>query len=253
MRKLLTYRLSPCHGILAGAQSAAVLTVVNNCNHMIWPALFGSNVALSTTGFALSPGESMVVQGPAGMSGRVWARTLCNVDPSTNTFACATGDCGTGAVECSGRTGAAPATLVEFKLDGDGGKDFFDVSLVDGFNLPVEALPQALAGGDNSGAKCEVTNCPVDLNNRCPPELAMHDMSSGQVVACKSACLALGKDEYCCTGEYANPQICHETPYSRVFKDACPRAYSYAYDDATSTFTCASGSTNYLITFCPGT
>uniref|UniRef100_M8CBJ1 Thaumatin-like protein n=1 Tax=Aegilops tauschii TaxID=37682 RepID=M8CBJ1_AEGTA len=36
------------------------------------------------------------------------------------------------------------------------------------------------------------------------------------------------------------------------FKSACPRAYSYAYDDSTSTFTCAAG-TNYAITFCPST
>ncbi|BAF26073.1 Os10g0147200, partial [Oryza sativa Japonica Group] len=35
------------------------------------------------------------------------------------------------------------------------------------------------------------------------------------------------------------------------FKAACPRAYSYAYDDSTSTFTCAAGATDYAITFCP--
>uniref|UniRef100_J3LCG7 Phytocyanin domain-containing protein n=1 Tax=Oryza brachyantha TaxID=4533 RepID=J3LCG7_ORYBR len=37
------------------------------------------------------------------------------------------------------------------------------------------------------------------------------------------------------------------------FKNACPRAYSYAYDDATSTFTCTGGDTTYAITFCPST
>ena len=36
---------------------------------------------------------------------------------------------------------------------------------------------------------------------------------------------------------------------SEVFKSACPRSYSYAYDDATSTFTCTAG--DYSITFCP--
>ncbi|CAL9112037.1 unnamed protein product [Musa textilis] len=35
-----------------------------------------------------------------------------------------------------------------------------------------------------------------------------------------------------------------------MFKSACPRSYSYAYDDATSTFTCA-GAQGYSITFCP--
>ncbi|KAL9244029.1 hypothetical protein vseg_017846 [Gypsophila vaccaria] len=35
-----------------------------------------------------------------------------------------------------------------------------------------------------------------------------------------------------------------------VFKKACPRAYSYAYDDKSSTFTCG-GSPDYTITLCP--
>jgi hypothetical protein len=37
------------------------------------------------------------------------------------------------------------------------------------------------------------------------------------------------------------------------FKNACPCAYSYAYYDATSTFTCASGTASYLLVFCPTT
>jgi hypothetical protein len=42
--------------------------------------------------------------------------------------------------------------------------------------------------------------------------------------------------------------------YAKVFKDACPTAYSFPYDDPTSTFTCAGTSTrdvDYTITFCP--
>ncbi|ONK71391.1 uncharacterized protein A4U43_C04F8060 [Asparagus officinalis] len=34
-----------------------------------------------------------------------------------------------------------------------------------------------------------------------------------------------------------------------MFKLACPKSYSYAYDDATSTFTCVGG--DYTVTFCP--
>ncbi|KHN41892.1 Pathogenesis-related protein 5 [Glycine soja] len=37
--------------------------------------------------------------------------------------------------------------------------------------------------------------------------------------------------------------------YSQMFKSVCPKAYSYAYDDATSTFTCSGA--DYTITFCP--
>ncbi|KAG6704122.1 hypothetical protein I3843_07G115800 [Carya illinoinensis] len=34
-----------------------------------------------------------------------------------------------------------------------------------------------------------------------------------------------------------------------MFKAACPRSYSYAYDEATSTFTCSG--VDYTVTFCP--
>lgn len=34
-----------------------------------------------------------------------------------------------------------------------------------------------------------------------------------------------------------------------LFKSACPRAYSYSYDEGTRTFTCASA--DYVINFCP--
>src|SRR6185312_16841361 len=39
--------------------------------------------------------------------------------------------------------------------------------------------------------------------------------------------------------------------YAAIFKAACPREYSYAYDDTSSTFTCGNPNPNYRITFCP--
>ncbi|CAD6264761.1 unnamed protein product [Miscanthus lutarioriparius] len=51
------------------------------------------------------------------------------------------------------------------------------------------------------------------------------------------------------SGAYATPTACRPTAYSSVFKSACPRAYSYAYDDRSSTFTCHSAA-GYTIAFC---
>jgi hypothetical protein len=46
-------------------------------------------------------------------------------------------------------------------------------------------------------------------------------------------------------------------PWAAFLKNACPTAYSFPFDDATSTFTCATANTSvngtgYAITFCPG-
>ena len=92
--------------------------------------------------------------------------------------------------------------------------------------------------------ECLSTGCEVDLNLSCPAELRVD--SGG---ACRSACEAFGADQFCCSGVYASPKSCQPSAYSQVFKSACPRAYSYAFDDATSTFTCTGA--DYVLTFCP--
>ncbi|OEL27424.1 Thaumatin-like protein 1a [Dichanthelium oligosanthes] len=207
--------------------------------------------ALDSTGFALAPGESRSLQAPRAWSGRLWGRTFCSTDATTGRFTCATGNCGSGRLDCAGHGATPPATLAEFTLDGHGGMDFYDVSLVDGYNLPVLVEPQGAAAA--GGGTCVPTGCMVDLNGACPAELRVGAGGAGGGVACRSACEAFGSAEYCCSGEHGSPSTCRPSAYSQFFKNACPRAYSYAYDDATSTFTCGGGGTSYAITFCPST
>ncbi|KAG8074600.1 hypothetical protein GUJ93_ZPchr0006g43356 [Zizania palustris] len=242
-----------CLSLLQGAQSAT-FTVTNRCGYTVWPGIL-SNAGVSqpsTTGFVLYPGQSRAVSVAAAWSGRMWGRTLCEED-SSGRFTCATGDCGSGAVECSGRGADPPATLAEFTLaggGGGGGDDFYDVSLVDGYNLPILVAPQSPAA---NGSRCQVTGCVADLNKSCPAELRVVKASGGGAIACNSACEAFGAAQYCCSGAYGTPSTCAPTSYSLLFKNACPRAYSYAYDDATSTFTCAAAGGGYDVVFCPGT
>ncbi|KAI3746356.1 hypothetical protein L6452_08786 [Arctium lappa] len=217
---------------------STVFTIKNNCRYGIAPATLTGTGDLVSTGFELAPEASNTINMPVPWSGRVWARFGCSNDGGH--FHCNSGDCGSGHVGCNGAGGAPPATLVEFTL---GQKDFYDVSLVDGFNLPVSVVPQ---GG---GAGCPTTDCPVDINARCPSELAVKDASGG-TIGCKSACLQFNKPEYCCTADHSTPETCPPTNYSSFFKNLCPKAYSYAYDDKSSTFTCGNGA-DYLITFCP--
>ncbi|KAK2973861.1 hypothetical protein RJ640_011838 [Escallonia rubra] len=89
----------------------------------------------------------------------------------------------------------------------------------------------------------------MDLNGFCTAELQVRD-GGGEVVACKGQCLALQQDKYCCIRAYETPNTCRPTLYSRVFKDACPRSYSYPFDDDSNTFNCDSRA-GYLITLCP--
>ncbi|PKU83403.1 Ras-related protein RABC2a [Dendrobium catenatum] len=225
----------------SGSVNAITFTITNNCEFTVWPATLsgGGHPLLDTTGFTLDPGSTVYLPAPPTWSGRLWARTHCSTDP-TGRFSCLSGDCASGSISCSGAGGIPPATLAEFTLDGADGNDFYDTSLVDGFNLPLSIVPDV--------AGCSATGCASDVNQLCPVEL-QQTADDGEVIGCKSPCLVFQTDQYCCTGAYSDPHTCTATDYSRVFKDACPRAYSYPYDDPTSTFTCVGA--NYLITFCP--
>ncbi|OAY69001.1 Thaumatin-like protein 1, partial [Ananas comosus] len=168
---------------------------------------------------------------PAGRP--LLGRTGCSFDPAGR-GSCSTGDCGSGQVECNGAGADPPVTLIEFTLaEGSDGKDFYDVSLVDGYNLPV--VVEATTTAINTASTTADT-----------------DTVGWGREACRSACEAFGTPEYCCSGEFGSPDTCRPSVYSQMFKSACPRSYSYAYDDATSTFTCATAAAaDYVITFCP--
>ncbi|XP_065865696.1 G-type lectin S-receptor-like serine/threonine-protein kinase LECRK4 [Euphorbia lathyris] len=98
-----------------------------------------------------------------------------------------------------------------------------------------------------SADNCSSTGCVADLNESCPPELEVTS-ADGETVGCISACAAFDRPRLCCTGDNSSPEACKPTSYSENMKKVCPNVYSYAYDDANSTFTCTSA--DYLITFC---
>jgi len=213
--------------------SSKNFTLVNNCKETIWPGITRSDNH-SGDGFTLKPGQSTVYTAPEGWSGRIWARTGCNFDNNGN-GKCQTGGCGTN-LNCTG-PGSPPATSADFTL---GEPDFYDVSVVDGFNLPIVVKPV------NGSGNCSTAGCDGDLRQNCPSELATKE--NGKVIACKSACGAFNTDEYCCRGTYGNPATCLASNYSRIFKQVCPVAYSFALDDPTSLITCSKA--DFVVVFC---
>ncbi|CAM0947217.1 unnamed protein product [Alopecurus aequalis] len=241
-------------GVSAEAAAAVSFRFTNACAHPVWVgALNGAtSPPLSRSGFHLASGATSALAVPSPWSGNFWARTGCATDAATGRFSCATADCGSGEVACDGHGPSPPVTLAEITLadrssSSGSGLDFYDVSLVDGFNVPLSIAPS------NGGGGCRSAACAGDVNTVCPTDLrVLSGSSGGTVIACKSACNAYGSARYCCSGDYGTPAACGPTNYSRVFKTACPAAYSYAYDDASSTFTC-SGAAAYQVTFCPAT
>ncbi|KAH9672412.1 Pathogenesis-related thaumatin superfamily protein [Citrus sinensis] len=234
----LLFHLLISFSITDGAQ----LIVVNNCQENLWPGILGGagHPTPNNGGFKLSSGEEVVLDVPEKWSGRIWGRQGCRFD-SNGKGSCDTGDC-SAQLHCQGTGGAPPATVVEMTLGSSASPlHFYDVSLVDGFNLPVSMKP---VGG---GIGCGVASCDADLNICCPSALEVK--VGGKVVGCKSACLAMQSAKYCCTGQYANPKTCKPTLFANLFKAICPKAYSYAFDDSSSLNKCRAS--RYVVTFCP--
>ncbi|GAP87127.1 putative thaumatin family protein [Rosellinia necatrix] len=68
---------------------------------------------------------------------------------------------------------------------------------------------------------------------------------------CLSACASTHRPSDCCTGPYGDPDVCRPSLYSRRAKAVCPDAYSYAFDDRSSTFIVPRGGGGWEVVFCP--
>jgi len=251
-------------------------TFINNCHYDIWVGALPPTVRGG--GWKLPRGDIQYVDVPTNFNGRFWPRTGCVFDKGGQGN-CLTGDCGNG-LKCMGSGGNPPASLAEFNLNAGapytpaGVLDWYDVSLVDGYNVPTSILPnegtfQTDPFTSTPDYDCGQALCLMDINPVCPkgmsvsPEEALkvlppNHLRHGKIlpretVGCKSACSAFNDPRYCCTAQYGLPTTCPPTNYSKIFKEACPGAYSYAYDDKSSLFTCRSAedqSSGYTIRFC---
>ncbi|KAG5225823.1 pathogenesis related protein [Salix suchowensis] len=199
------FSLFPCFLLLAHfltLSNAATFEVRNQCPYTVWAA------AVPGGGRRLDRGQSWTITVGAGTK---QARD-CN-----------------GLLQCQA-FGQPPNTLAEYALNQFNNMDFFDISLVDGFNVPMDFSPVS--------GKCRGIRCAADINGQCPNQLRAPG-------GCNNPCTVFKTDQYCC-----NSGSCVATNFSRFFKQRCADAYSYPKDDQTSTFTCPGG-TNYRVVFCP--
>ncbi|MET9484267.1 thaumatin family protein [Streptomyces sp. NPDC006638] len=231
-----------------GTADTRIVSFVNNESQTVWVAALGSpEHPLAATGWKLTPGQRVAVEVPSGWIGRFWGRTGCSFDSAGNGH-CETGDCA-GGFQCTG-SGATPATLAEFALSAPkpGAMDFYDVSMVDGSNLPMYIN---ITRGDTtdpvSASGCSTGGCTKRV--ACPDK--MRFTAGGRVVGCTNPCTAFGGKTYCCEEEWAGRENCvparWPVDYTQVFKRAEPYAYSYAFDDA-ATMPCR-GACDYRVTF----
>jgi len=212
-------------------------------------------------GFKLDPGQSKVVEAQKGWQLSFWVRTGCT--GTDDNLVCETGTCksaydGKGKLACGGIGSDYPATKGEIKFNG-GSCDFYDVSLNDGFNVPMTIKPVAnyQPGTCSSGKyQCGTAGGSANLNTILPAGLSdfAYKNSNGNTVGILSACKYTVKKNgaedvtVCCpaaqgyTSDKCHPETWPQNlqDIKNFFKTNLPDAYSWTYDDPTSTFQCAS-------------
>ncbi|KAL5204763.1 hypothetical protein ABZP36_009634 [Zizania latifolia] len=141
----------------AAAAWTTTFTMHNLCPFPVWPlvtpnaglpaiaAANGEYMRLDCNGLA-----SLAFPAASAWSGRVVPRTGCD-DTAATSPRCLTGD-------------APPATVAQVSVNSPSGLAEYSVSLVDGFNVPTSITPH----GFESGQRCPVLGCAVDINAECP-------------------------------------------------------------------------------------
>ncbi|BGP14802.1 hypothetical protein JCM10213v2_002757 [Rhodosporidiobolus nylandii] len=224
------------------------ITVANDCDYTIWPALFTSVGPKpdQITGWEAAAGTKVEFEVQESWGGRIWGRTGCDFTQDVPDYQmCDTGGCKGG---------------LEFNIQEE--VDHYDASNVDGirgFNIPYAIT---------NSADCPLANCPYNLLETCPDELQKKN-DAGEVVGCLTDCGAFGdNEEYCCSGAHSLPENLSQTTSVDLcqhygegsrrqvlpwWKRNCPIAYAYAYDESSGTalFTCTDR-VDWTITFCPG-
>jgi len=252
-------------GLVAFAYGREI-TFTNRCGADVWvsPLTNAQGPMLPGGIQRLGNGATYAYQIPdSGWGGRFWPKQGCdgsghNCEVGQSTDPCLPTGCD------------PPAeTKVEFFFPptSDPNDVWYDVSLVDGYSLPAEIIP------DRSGGACVPTNCAVSLD-ACPTnENEVGDLrviKNGRTVACLAPCkkwnypppFGHGRPEdtspglwLCCPTPPIDPLACRgnivvNTQYVNLVHRTCPSAYSYSYDDEAGLHNCPTA-TNFRVTFCP--
>jgi len=271
--------------LLASVGSAAANKVVvkNLCSFTVW--IEQLNVPNAKQVVKLAKGASYTYDLPDNKlidATRWWPKTGCDNNGNNCTQ-------GQTMPPCPAQ-GCAPPIDSKFEATwcaGSNCQTYFDISMVDGFTLPVEIQPNA---PKNTIPGCTQAACPslstsasvcptredLSTNGKYPAlrnqDLRMKDPKTGKVIGCFSPCGKLTYAKafggfnyqpqdpqaayYCCKGVADTKGTCSKGPiqsmnYVKLIDSACKNeVYGWAYDDAHGTHTCTGPTTiNFMI--CP--
>ncbi|CAM6098612.1 unnamed protein product [Calypogeia fissa] len=208
LRSLTVFRLAMLLLLVADFLPAyAHIRAVNNCNFSL--TVFYQSQNAAQTSFSLAGGQSEQMQVPSPwLGGVIWASK--NANPNN-----------------------AQATQIEFTMGGFNGQDFYDISVVNAYNMPAKIQPTSLVNGDHeNGLRCGSPMCSIpDINVVCIKENKFQSPDN--------ACINTDGTEKV------------RTESTALFSEHCPNVATYSSEPNT-VHTCSFG-TQYDVIWCPNT
>lgn len=252
-------------------KNTRTIKISNKCHKKIWVGIYSQSFTNTNGGFELGENTSTVITVPNNWNGKIWARTGCIfTNGQTDSIQCETGDCN-GKLKCDSM-GTSPVTVAEFNLSSGINKiDNYNVSLVNGFNIPVviKPTPGTYQNVNNSNLgkyNCGITGCSYLNPKKCPLELQVKGKDGNY---CMSVCDAvknpsqvqypqylnkINQSQVCCEENDSQcnastwPKSSNTKPYARFFKDQCPDALSWIRDSQNGSYQCIGA--DYELIFC---
>lgn len=223
----------------------------------MWPGIQTTSAdhPFNISGFVLKKGERREIDPPSTWKGRIWGRSRCSTN-RTGSFSCQTGDCNSGEIECLGKAGTPSLTLANFYFNNSHGqKDSYEVSVAQGYNLPLLISPQ-------NDLTCTSVDCMVVTNTITYCTFSFAAFSGTR---CTNACEKFNLPDICCHSDshnnYTSSEKCQLTVGSQSpdLRTACPLAslndedglLSNDYGDSGHHHLKCTNSADYLVTFCP--
>lgn len=271
------------------------LRIHNGCEREpIWIAHeAGADIGPDAQNIKILPGSEYHFATPPGLSAtRYWPKMGCDEDGNH----CNLGNSGGPGQLCVRRppevkeddySNCAPP--IDSKFEGtfdNGGWDFVDMSLVDGWTLPFKLT---LSGGECSGQGGTYSSTTIDCSgltfDLCPKgevlsaagitvDLRAVNPHTKEITGCYAPCqlLVSGKwnntvskgrhhddpevSPYCCPTPPETPESCRQGPITQTaflsaVHEKCQGVYGYAYDDGMGLLQCTPSSIYDLTFFCP--
>ncbi|KAH8958452.1 hypothetical protein BDL97_06G025100 [Sphagnum fallax] len=183
------------------------INIVNQCPQTISACQTYGNTPIYS--YALGSGASQLIDvGTSWPGGLIWGYPGGSADPA---------DC---------NTAKPQADLAEFTINSPNSQDYYDISNVRAYNLPLQIAP-------SSGSTCGSLSCTINnLNSFCQ---SPNTLTPGPGDGCYNV---------------DGPNTSSPTPGTQQFDNACPEATSYSTDETGKVLSCQTG-TNYEVVFCP--